>query len=129
MQLPENGFKRAIMAGRQQIGLWCSLPGGFAAELLAGSGFDWLLLDTEHSPGDPLTVLEQLQAVAPYDVSPIVRPASNDTVLIKRFLDMGAQTLLIRWTPSCPALRPCRHSSSNPFDPQKASGKSARWCS
>jgi 4-hydroxy-2-oxoheptanedioate aldolase len=80
MQLPENRFKRAIIAGRQQIGLWCSLPGGFAAELLAGSGFDWLLLDTEHSPGDPLTVLEQLQAVAPYHVSPIVRPASNDTV-------------------------------------------------
>jgi 4-hydroxy-2-oxoheptanedioate aldolase len=95
MQLPENHFKRAIIAGRQQIGLWCSLPGGFAAELLAGSGFDWLLIDTEHSPGDPLTVLEQLQAVAPYHVSPIVRPASNDTVLIKRFLDMGAQTLLI----------------------------------
>lgn len=62
---------------------------------MAGSGYDWLLFDTEHSPGDPLTVLAQLQAVAPYDVSAIVRPASNDTVLIKRFLDLGAQTLLI----------------------------------
>ncbi len=88
-------FKRALLAGRQQIGLWCSLPGGYAAEAVAGSGFDWLLFDTEHSPGDLLTVLAQLQAVAPYDVSPVVRPASNDTVLIKRFLDIGAQTLLI----------------------------------
>ena len=105
MKLPENKFKRAILEGRQQIGLWCSLPGGFAAELLAGSGFDWLLLDTEHSPGDPLTVLEQLQAVAPYDVSPIVRPASNDTVLIKRFLDMGAQTLLIPYVQSAEEAR------------------------
>jgi 4-hydroxy-2-oxoheptanedioate aldolase len=93
--LPENRFKRALAQGHQQIGLWCSLPGGYAAEVVAGSGFDWLLFDTEHSPGDPLTVLAQLQAVAPYDVSPVVRPASNDTVLIKRFLDLGAQTLLV----------------------------------
>jgi 4-hydroxy-2-oxoheptanedioate aldolase len=95
MKLPENRFKHALIEGRQQIGLWCSLPGPYVAEAVAGSGFDWLLFDTEHSPGDPLTVLAQLQAVAPYDVSPIVRPASNDTVLIKRFLDIGAQTLLV----------------------------------
>jgi 4-hydroxy-2-oxoheptanedioate aldolase len=95
MNLPKNHFKRAIREGRQQIGLWCSLPGSYAAEAVAGSGYDWLLFDTEHSPGDPLTVLAQLQAVAPYDVSAVVRPASNDTVLIKRFLDLGAQTLLI----------------------------------
>lgn len=95
MNLPGNHFKRALREGRQQIGLWCSLPGSYAAEAVAGSGYDWLLFDTEHSPGDPLTVLAQLQAVAPYDVSAVVRPASNDTVLIKRFLDLGAQTLLI----------------------------------
>ncbi len=91
----ENRFKRALREGRQQIGLWCSLPGSYAAEAVAGSGYDWLLFDTEHSPGDPLTVLAQLQAVAPYDVSAVVRPAANDAVLIKRFLDLGAQTLLI----------------------------------
>lgn len=63
---------------------------------MAGSGYDWLLLDTEHSPGDPLTVLPQLQVIAGYpSVAPVVRPAANDTVLIKRFLDAGAQTLLI----------------------------------
>lgn len=95
MELPHNAFKAALLAGRSQIGLWCSLPGGYTAELLAGSGFDWLLFDTEHSPGDPLTVMPQLQAAAPYPISPVVRPASNDTVLIKRFLDLGAQTLLI----------------------------------
>jgi 4-hydroxy-2-oxoheptanedioate aldolase len=95
MKLPENRFKRALRQGRQQIGLWCSLPGPYVAEAIAGSGFDWLLFDTEHSPGDPLTVLAQLQAVAPYEVSAVVRPASNDTVLIKRFLDIGAQSLLI----------------------------------
>lgn len=95
MKLPQNRFKAALRGDQQQIGLWCSLPGSYAAEAVAGSGYDWLLFDTEHSPGDPLTVLEQLQAVAPYEVSAVVRPASNDAVLIKRFLDLGAQTLLI----------------------------------
>ncbi len=95
MDLPKNHFKQALKESRQQIGLWCSLPGAYAAEAVAGSGYDWLLFDTEHSPGDPLTVLAQLQAVAPYNVSAVVRPASNDTVLIKRYLDLGAQTLLI----------------------------------
>ncbi|MFO1146852.1 MAG: 4-hydroxy-2-oxoheptanedioate aldolase [Alsobacter sp.] len=100
MDLPANAFKHAIAAGRQQVGLWCSLPGSYAAEAVAGSGFDWLLFDTEHSPGDPLTVLGQLQAVAAYPVSAVVRPASNDAVLIKRFLDIGAQTLLIPYVQS-----------------------------
>jgi 4-hydroxy-2-oxoheptanedioate aldolase len=100
MDLPKNHFKHALAEGRQQIGLWCTLPGAYAAEAVAGSGFDWLLLDTEHSPGDPLTVMAQLQAVAPYPVSAVVRPASNDVVLIKRFLDLGAQTLLIPYVQS-----------------------------
>lgn len=95
MELPRNHFKAAIASGRHQLGFWCSLPGGYAAELVAGSGYDWLLFDTEHSPSDPIGVLSQLQAAAAYEVSSIVRPASNDPVLIKRMLDVGAQTLLI----------------------------------
>ncbi len=96
MELPINRFKRALAAGEPQIGLWCSMPGGVAAEISAGAGFDWLLFDTEHSPADPITVLDQLQAAAPYlSTACVVRAAWNDTVLIKRFLDIGAQSLLI----------------------------------
>ncbi|MBP2561897.1 4-hydroxy-2-oxoheptanedioate aldolase [Neorhizobium galegae] len=95
MDLPVNKFKAKLRAGHSQIGLWCGLPGSYAAEILAPAGFDWLLFDTEHSPSDVLTVLPQLQAVAPYEVAPIVRPAVNDPVLIKRFLDIGVQSLLI----------------------------------
>jgi 4-hydroxy-2-oxoheptanedioate aldolase len=105
MDLPENAFKRAILSGRQQIGLWCMLPGSFVTEALAGAGFDWLLLDTEHSPADVLTVLPQLQAAAAYDVSTVVRPASNDPVLIKRLLDCGAQSLLIPYVQSAAEAR------------------------
>jgi 4-hydroxy-2-oxoheptanedioate aldolase len=95
MDLPVNRFKRAIRAGRQQIGLWCSIPGGTVAEVLAGAGYDWIVFDTEHSPGDPASVLGQLQAAAPYPVSAVVRPTTNDAAEIKRYLDVGAQTLLI----------------------------------
>lgn len=101
MTLPRNRFKRAILEGRQQIGLWSTLSTAFAAEAVAGAGFDWLLLDTEHSPGDVLTVMAQLQALSGFPgLSPVVRPASNDPVLIKRFLDVGAQSLLIPYVQS-----------------------------
>ena len=96
MDLPLNNFKRAIQAGRQQIGLWVALANSYSAEIVAGSGFDWLLVDGEHSPNDPPTVLPQLQAISAYPTtSAIVRPAWNDKVLIKRYLDIGVQTLLV----------------------------------
>ena len=95
MDLLRNEFKRAIVAGRQQVGLWVSLASPYVTECVAGSGFDWLLLDGEHSPNDPITILSQLQAAAPYPVSCVVRPAWNDKVLIKRYLDVGTQSLLI----------------------------------
>ena len=95
MDLPRNEFKKALLAGRQQIGLWVSLASPYSTEIVAGSGFDWLLFDAEHSPNDPLAILPQLQAAAAYPVSTIVRPAWNDKVLIKRYLDIGAQSLLV----------------------------------
>ena len=95
MDIPVNHFKRAIKAGKQQIGLWASLANHYSVEIIAGSGFDWLLIDTEHSPNELDMLLTQLQAAAPYPVMPAVRPAWNDTVLIKRILDIGAQTLLV----------------------------------
>lgn len=99
--LQRNHFKKAISQRQQQIGLWSALSTAFAAEAVAGAGFDWLLLDTEHSPGDVLTVMAQLQALSGYPaVSPVVRPATNDPVLIKRFLDVGAQSLLIPYVQS-----------------------------
>lgn len=93
--LPQNGFKRAIARGRQQVGLWVSLASPYSAEIVAGSGFDWMVIDTEHSPNEVDTTLAQLQVCAAYPVMPVVRPAWNDTVLIKRHLDIGAQTLLV----------------------------------
>ena len=95
MDLPKNHFKAALNEGRQQIGMWCSLPGGSYAEMMATCGYDWLLIDCEHAPIDLGTVQTMLQAAAPYATQMVVRPAWNDAVEIKRLLDIGAQSLLI----------------------------------
>jgi 4-hydroxy-2-oxoheptanedioate aldolase len=96
MQIPVNSFKHAIQAGRLQIGLWSSLSSNLTVEIIAGSGFDWLVLDTEHSPNELPMVLIQLQgAAAGGTAHPVVRVPWNDMVVIKRYLDVGAQTLLI----------------------------------
>ncbi len=95
MDLPQNPFKRALRAGKAQIGLWSSLSSNYSVEVLAGAGFDWLLLDTEHSPNDLESLLTQLQAAAPYPTHPVVRVPWNDMVVMKRVLDIGAQSLLV----------------------------------
>lgn len=95
MELPRNSFKHAIAAREPQIGLWCSLCSNIAAEIVADSGFDWLVIDAEHSPNELPDVLAALQAVASGTASPVVRPPWNDPVMIKRILDIGAQTVLL----------------------------------
>jgi 4-hydroxy-2-oxoheptanedioate aldolase len=95
MELPVNRFKRAIVAGQAQVGLWSGLGSANGAELCAAAGFDWLLLDAEHGFNDVLSIQPQLQAVAPYATSAVVRPPVADAALVKRYLDVGAQTLLV----------------------------------
>jgi 4-hydroxy-2-oxoheptanedioate aldolase len=95
MELQRNDFKAALAAGKLQIGIWSSLCSNIGAEILSDSGFDWILLDTEHSPNEVPDLLRQLQAVQRGSAAPVVRPAWNDMVLIKRVLDLGPQTVLV----------------------------------
>ena len=95
MELPQNPFKRALKAGKAPIGLWSTLSSNYTVELIAGAGFDWILLDSEHSPSDLENLLAQLQAAAPYPTHPVVRVPWNDMVNMKRVLDIGAQSLLV----------------------------------
>lgn len=95
-----NAFKAGLRAKKLQIGLWQSLCSNIAAEICSDSGFDWLLLDTEHSPNEIPDLLSQLQAIEKGTATAIIRPAWNDAVLIKRCLDIGAQTLLIPYVQS-----------------------------
>jgi 4-hydroxy-2-oxoheptanedioate aldolase len=100
MEPRRNPFKHALAAGQRQIGLWLSIASPYATEAVGDAGFDWLLIDMEHTPTSIETVLGQLQALAPYPGAAIVRPASNDAVRIKHLLDMGALTLLVPYVQS-----------------------------
>ncbi len=95
MRTPENTFKQAMADGQTQIGLWLALADPYAAELCAGSGFDWVLIDGEHAPNDMRHILATLQAIAPYPVNPVVRLPEANPTLIKQALDVGATTLLL----------------------------------
>ncbi|MGH7987521.1 MAG: 4-hydroxy-2-oxoheptanedioate aldolase [Candidatus Binataceae bacterium] len=131
MDVPTNHFKRAISQGSPQIGLWLALADAGCAELCAGAGFDWLLLDAEHGPNDLRTLLAQLQAIAPYDSHPIVRPPIGDTHLIKQILEIGAQTLLIPMVES--AAQAANLVAAMHYPPRgvrgvgAALGRSSRW--
>jgi 4-hydroxy-2-oxoheptanedioate aldolase len=114
VELPANPFKRALAEGRPQIGLWTNLSSNLAVEIVAGSGFDWLLIDTEHSPNELPMVLSQLHAMSAYPTHAVVRPAWNDMVLMKRILDIGAQTLLVPYVQNAEQARAAVASTRYP---------------
>lgn len=95
LNLPPTLRDRLDDADRPLIGLWACAGSPVTAEIVAGSGCDWVLLDAEHSPNGLESVLAQLYAMSAYPVAPVVRPPCGDTVVIKQFLDLGAQNLLI----------------------------------
>ena len=96
MQTPVNLFKQALKNRQAQIGFWVSLANSHSTEICAGAGFDWLLLDSEHAPNDLRSVLAQLQTIAAYPASQVVcRVPIGDSTLIKQYLDLGAQNILV----------------------------------
>jgi 4-hydroxy-2-oxoheptanedioate aldolase len=89
-----NDFKRRLKAGETQIGLWLGLGIAATAELAAGTGFDWLVIDGEHGPNGLIEVLDQLRAIGTAS-HPVVRVRDDNRANIKQMLDIGAQTILI----------------------------------
>src|ERR1051326_3036924 len=114
MHMPVNSFKRAVLARRPQIGLWCSTCSNLIAEVIAGAGFDWILIDTEHAPNELPTVISQLQALVGGTAAAVVRPAWNDLVLIKRLLDVGAQNLLVPYVQTVEEARAAAAAGGHP---------------
>lgn len=95
-----NRFRDAIAKGERQIGLWLGLGSPTAAEIVSTSGFDWVLIDMEHAPNDVGHVLDHLRALTGGTAFPIVRPPWNDTVMIKRLMDIGVKAFLIPYVQS-----------------------------
>jgi 4-hydroxy-2-oxoheptanedioate aldolase len=121
-EFQRNAFKHNLAAGKLQIGLWCSLCSNIGAEIISDSGFDWILLDTEHSPNEIPDLVGQLQAMQASATTPIIRPAWNDAVLAKRCLDIGAQTLLFPYVQNVEEAK--RAVASTRYPPQGIRGVS-----
>jgi len=93
--LPRNAFKKALTSCERQVGLWSGLANPIAAEIVAGAGFDWIVIDGEHAPNDIPSLLAQLQAMRGGTAEPVFRLPWNDAVMFKRALDVGARSLLV----------------------------------
>jgi 4-hydroxy-2-oxoheptanedioate aldolase len=131
MDLPRNRFRQAMASGETRYGLWLGLPDTTAAEIAAGAGFDWLLIDHEHAPFELADILAHLQAIAAYDVAPIVRPVDDNPTLLKKLLDIGVQTFLVPMVESadqCKAiLQALRYPPAGSRGLGTSLARAARW--
>lgn len=128
----EPAFReRLAEATRPQIGMWVTSGSPVVAEICAGSGLDWLLVDTEHSPVGLETVQSLLQTIAAYPIAPMVRAPSGDAVALKRLLDLGAQNLLVPMVDSAEeaeaVVRAVRYPPRGVRGVGSALSRSARW--
>lgn len=131
MTLPPP-FRAALRdAGRPLCGMWVCSASSIVAEICAGSGLDWLLIDMEHAPNGLASVTAQLQAVAAYPVAPVVRVPANDPVILKQVLDLGAQNILVPMVESVEqaqaAVRAVRYPPAGVRGVGSALGRAARW--
>lgn len=129
---PDPSLKDALKdADHSLAGIWVCSASPLVAEICAGAGFDWLFIDGEHSPNDLQNILAQLQAVRSYPVVPVVRPAVNDPVTIKQFLDLGVQSLIIPMVndaeQAAAAVAACQYPPKGVRGVGSALARSARW--
>lgn len=117
-----NSFRQRLLAGDTLIGCWCSLANPISTEVLGVAGFDWLLLDGEHSPNEVSGFVPQLMALKDSVSAPVVRPASNNPVEIKRLLDVGFYNFLVPFVES--AQEAIRAVASTRYPPQGIRGVS-----
>jgi 4-hydroxy-2-oxoheptanedioate aldolase len=123
----KNVLKEKLMREEAVVGCFVSLGHPDVTEVLSRIGFDWILIDGEHSPIGLETMHRMRQAMNGTDCTPIVRPAWNDPVLIKRILDIGAQGILVPWVnnkeEAIAAVRACK------YPPEGIRGRGARRAS
>ena len=131
MTLPPTLAERIAASDRPLAGMWVCSGSALNAEIAAGSGLDVVLIDAEHSPNGPESILAQLQAVAAYPVAPLVRPPFGDTVVIKQYLDLGVQNLLIPMVDSpeqaAELVRAVRYPPEGVRGVGSSLARSARW--
>lgn len=130
-KLSPNRFRSGLESGQTQFGLWLGIPDVSVAEMMAGAGFDWLVVDHEHGPFEVRDVMAHLQAMAPYDVAPIVRPVDGDPALLKKLCDIGAQSFIVPMVDTAEQAADIVSAVKYPPDGRRGLGTSmaraARW--
>ena len=91
----QNPVKKLLRQGKKTAGAWVQTGSPVTAEIMAQAGFDLIMLDLEHAPGDNMTLVHMCQALGGTDAVPMVRATWNDFVQIKRILDAGAYGVLV----------------------------------
>lgn len=131
LELPPTFGEQLENAKRPLAGMWLCSGSPLVAEICAGAGLDWLLVDAEHAPLGLESIQRQLQAVAPYPVTPVVRLPACDRVLIKQYLDLGAQNLLVPMVDDAEqareAVAACRYPPAGVRGVGSALARGARW--
>jgi 2-dehydro-3-deoxyglucarate aldolase len=115
-----NRFREDVIARKRLIGCWSQLGSPITAEVLGLAGFDWILLDSEHAPNDPLSLVPQLMALKDSPSAPVVRPHWNDGVVVKRLLDIGFYNFLFPYVESADEAR--RAVASTRYPPEGTRG-------
>ena len=95
----KNELKARLKRGEKTVGAWITIPHMDVSEALSTLPFDWFVFDQEHSALDDQITQELIQAVKG-EVTPIVRVAWNDMVMIKKALDTGVEGIIIPWVNS-----------------------------
>ena len=134
MNTPVNTFKQALQNKQPQIGLWMGLASAYTAEICALAGFDWLVIDGEHAPNDLRSIQAQLQTLAAYPGShPMCRVPLGETALIKQYLDLGAQNILVPMVDTAEQaaqlVRACRYPQDDGLGGVRgmAGARASRW--
>lgn len=129
---PDPSLKDALLRADHSLsGIWVCSGSPLVAEICAGAGFDWIFIDAEHSPNGLESILAQLQAVRGYPVIPVVRPPVNDAVVIKQYLDLGVQSLIVPMVNNAAearaAVAACHYPPAGVRGVGSALARSARW--
>lgn len=131
VELPASFKTKLESAEAPLVGMWACAGSATTAEIIALSGVDWIMIDAEHSPIGLESTLDQLRAIAPYPASPVVRLSSLDPVLIKQFLDLGAQNLVVPMIDTVEqaelAVRSVHYPPRGIRGVGSALGRSSRW--
>src|SRR5262245_48594664 len=120
-----NPFRHLLMAAGNHppIGTWIMSASPIVAEAVGHVGFDWGLLDMEHTPLDMMEVVHMLQALSATKMVPVVRVPWNDAVTVKRVLDAGATTVMFPFVQTADEAR--RAVAATRYPPQGVRGMAA----